>query len=876
VTGGANLHVTGGDFTVGEIRYVLSGSSVLTGPNLLIGAGTDADTATLRIVGAGIRWEGAAAENFIMPTVVVARGSLEFSGNATAGGRGAGQVSPRYEVNSALIFRDNSSADRATMLVRGTVSFLDNARAEAMVAEVQSGAKIEFRGSSDAGNSAITSLGGEIGFSNSSSSNRATIRLLGRVGSNNSKGSLVFRDQAQGGPTSVVFVTEGTELDISGVFDANVAGGAGRAPLTQPNATAAVANDQGSVTLGSVYVIPGVSSAAVYLGGNRLVLGEGSVDTVYIPTLRDTGGRFGSSSGTPLIGGGLTKIGGGVLQAVGFAHDYSGKTQAVEGELRILSGARMPRVHVYPQGSLTGDGTVTVELINQHGWIKPGYENGYLNLDQRQGALRILPASRTGTLRVEGNFTQMPGIADGATPGQAVNGVTYVTNRPGNLEIEFASAMDFDRLEVSGTANLAGTLRLQGLRGFAPVGNNTLRFLTAAAINGRFDNVVNPLVDTALIHSRLVYSATAVSLQIEQRPFADFAATARGTALATHFDSTLAGSVGAYRELIAGLNTLTTGAQVTAALDALAPDHYGVLPENAFLAAVAQQAARDRLFATARDNPRRGFELFFEAGRRAADFNAAGGLPGAHSSLSGGMAGGVWRNGRVGIGAALTQEQGDADLDALGSKADIESLAPTAFCQYAGERYFVSAAASVSRDDYSLRRRVVFTGFDQTATADASGTRTDFSFTVGGAYAVGAWSLVPQAGLLSSRWKLDRFTESGAAGADLVIDEWSSRSLRTRLGVEVAGAAGNFTPRATLVWLHETESDRGIPAAFAGAAGSSYMAPGRLADQDLFHASLGFDWKIGRNAVLHATASAMRGDHSRVTADFSAGFRWSF
>lgn len=875
--GTAPVNISSGSHTIGELRYQMNGgSSTQTGSNVFIGTATTA--ASLRIGNGGVRYINSVPAGFITPTLFVLNGSLEFAGQSTAGGDGIGNGGVRFTVerNGTLTFRDQSYAEEASFRILGVAEFRDNSRGGRAQMEIFPRGSLSFRDQASSGSGAIVAYGGEIHYTGSAvGSNTRIILSNANDGANFFAGRLFFQDQARGGYTDVAFNADATAMDISGLFAPGVPGGIGRGLLTQPDAAPVMVNDARSLVLRRITVLPGAAGTRIILGGNRLVVGEESVNIVVLPQLVELGGRFGSATGQPVNGGGLAKIGNGVLQISRPDSSYSGLTQIIEGELRFVGAApRLPGMRVYTQGTLSGNGTVAGDLVNQHGWIKPGYENGYLN--PGDGGATIVPASRIGTLRVEGNFIQVPGIADGSTPDQAVDGVTYVSNRPGNLVIDISSVADFDRLIVTGTANLAGTLRLQGLGSITPVGNSTLGFLTAASINGQFDTVLNPFADTALVRSRVVYSPTGVSLQFEQRPFAGYATTASGAALASYFDATLAGSTGAYRELIAGLNTLTTGAQVATALDALAPDRYAVLPENAFLAAAAQQAARDRLFAAARENPARGFDLFFEAGRRTADFEAVGGLPAAVSAASTGTVGGVWRNGGFALGASLAQEKGDVDLDVVGSRADLESRVPSAFFQYAGERYFLNVSGAISREEHELRRRVVFSGIDQTATATVSGSRGDFSLMTGARFTAGKWRFAPQAGVVSSRWELDRFTETGAAGANLSIGEWTVRSLRTRVGFEAGRAQGDFVPRLAVHWWRETDEDRALPAAFAGAAGSAYRAPGRPADENTIQATLGFDWRVGRNAVLHATVSGARGDHSRVTGDFSAGFRWSF
>lgn len=161
-----------------------------------------------------------------------------------------------------------------------------------------------------------------------------------------------------------------------------------------------------------------------------------------------------------------------------------------------------------------------------------------------------------------------------------------------------------------------------------------------------------------------------------------------------------------------------------------------------------------------------------------------------------------------------------------------------------------------------------------TSTARTAGTRNDFAVSLGRSFRSGTWRCTPQAGVLVSRWQLDGFTETGAGNAALTLPDQSLRSLRTRVGVEIAAQNPRFMPRLSVFWLHETKADRSIEAAFAN--GGTYVAPGRPAGRDLVQASLGFDWQAGRTGAFYATLAGAWGDGDGVSADVSAGFRLAF
>lgn len=754
--------------------------------------------------------------------------NVEFSGHATAA---------QAHLNNAGGQVYSSHGAYATLFA--TATFRDSSRAGDAVIDVNSLASLAFAGDSSAERAIITNAG-SVTFADRALFADAHLlagsgTYYGYGGYNQpapliTVGDVVFKDQSTGGNGRIEITSTAARLDFSGLFSG--LGTTGRAVLpANASADAVIPDDARSFALG--VITNSAPGGTIHLGGTNLYLGSTDQDMTLDAVIRDTGGAYGSAAGAPLRGGGLTKVGAGTLTITNPDNDYTGSTTILDGTIH-LAGGRIQNTYLFGDSRLTGTGIVRGQL-NNSAFVSPG--------------------NSAGTITVTGDYFQNP-VA--------------------TLQIEVVSADIYDRLLIGGHATLAGTLQLSLPDDAVPVGNMDFTFLTAGSITGTFDTVTPGPGFGAALSSQLVYGATGVSLQITQHPFAGFGqGSPAATALGAHLDATLAGSAGGYRELIAGLNTLADADDIATALEALAPDRYSTLPENGFLTAAVQQAAQDRRFAAWRADPSaRGFGVFFEGAQHRAEFDAAPGLAAAESNLAGGTGGIAWTGSGFTLGAAVTQQDGDADLDDAGSRAELKSTAPMAFLQYAGEYFFVSAAATFSRDDYDLGRRIIHPGTDATATARASGTRNDFAVSLGRSFRSGTWRYTPQAGVLLSRWQLDGFTETVAGNAALTLPGQSLRSLRTRVGVEIAAQKPRFAPRLSVFWLHETKPGRPIEAAFAN--GGTYVAPGRPAGRDLVQASLGFDWQAGRTGAFYATLTGVWGDGAGVSTDLSAGFRLAF
>lgn len=726
-------------------------------------------------------------------------------------------------------FHDYADAGKAiisTGLHNGSVTF--NHHSTASQATLSS-TSILFKDVSTAGSATLnlSTYGTSITFQDQSTAGNATLSIA-------RYGTVTFRDDASAGTATLLFAQEGGGLTVKG--NADVSGlTIQQAPTASSSMLHLDLSEAASDVTMKPFLVKGPGNAAdsSSFGYISINLGANSL-------------KFNLTSGnTPMyLGGVITGPGGlsftsyssGAVNISNPNNSYTGETR-IERARVILSGGRISRTSLTSGGQLSGYGTIGGNLLNNH-----------------DGA--VVPQ---GTLHVLGNYTQHTILGD-ALP------LLYIDLNGNN------------RIMIDGSANLGGRLSLTGLGSFKPVGSQTIDFLSASAVVGEFETVFAPSFNTALLRSQLRYTGTGVSYVIEQKPFTSAASTPAQIALAAQIDASLASSTGDYRTLLSQLNALPDTSQVDEALTALAPDRYATLAENGFAAASARQAGFDRRLSLLRAETKTDYNVFFEASYRKADFDATPGLPKANSSMGGGQAGATWSNQGFSGGIALAYESGEVELDQQGSQADVKSLTPSVFAQYVSGPWFINGLAGYSSDDYTLRRRIAYTGVDTIVAASPSGRRTDFSFTAGYTAAPGAWTLIPQAGILASNWKINGFEENGASGAGLDFSGWSNASLRSRLGVETAyhTESNGFTPRFSLMWLHEFEDKREVgPVGFPG-AGGRYVAPGREADENLVQASLGLDARLGKATSLYATLGGLWGNTTSVTADFSIGLHWSF
>jgi hypothetical protein len=162
--------------------------------------------------------------------------------------------------------------------------------------------------------------------------------------------------------------------------------------------------------------------------------------------------------------------------------------------LNISGGSMVAQnaVTILPGGTLSGDGFVGATLIEVHN-----------------------EAKLTGTLLLGGAIHNSGTIAPGGTTtgGILIDG-SYLQMATGNLEIEVGGTSpgtEFDQLQIAGPAELAGKLTVPFVHAYTPSISQTMQFLTANSITGRFDSISFPNL-TGGIAAQITYTPTTATI----------------------------------------------------------------------------------------------------------------------------------------------------------------------------------------------------------------------------------------------------------------------------------------------------------------------------------------------------------------------------
>ncbi|WP_454783745.1 autotransporter domain-containing protein [Legionella sp. WA2024007413] len=294
--------------------------------------------------------------------------------------------------------------------------------------------------------------------------------------------------------------------------------------------------NEGTLTLGAGGKI--ASSAGVNLTGSTGVLAIGSGSNQSIQDLAGVAGSLVNVDGSLLFGtvhstefagafqgtGELTKRGLGVFALTSDSSEFAGSMTVNEGVLNV-------------NGILGGD-----LLINRDGSLRGSGTVGDVTVDGT-----IAPGNSIGTLTVSGNYTQ-------------------TTNSVYEVEINSQGQSDF--IDVSGTANIAGTVEVLGAPG-TYVANTEYTILHAdSGVTGQYDvlNQLMPFLDLNLNYdSNNVYLVVLRSAIL----FADLASTPNEIATANAVES-----LGAGNQVYDAMANLLNAQQVQRALNSLSGEIY--------------------------------------------------------------------------------------------------------------------------------------------------------------------------------------------------------------------------------------------------------------------------------------------------------------
>ncbi|HEY9285660.1 MAG TPA: Calx-beta domain-containing protein, partial [Pyrinomonadaceae bacterium] len=115
---------------------------------------------------------------------------------------------------------------------------------------------------------------------------------------------------------------------------------------------------------------------------------------------------------------------------------------------------------------------------------------------QTTGLLDVQGGSLRGAGQITGNVRNAAAVRPGSSPGCMIVSGNYEQTAAATLDIEIGGATactQYDRLQVTGAATLAGTLAATLINGFTPAAAEQFQVVTFASRTGQFSTVTGPL-----------------------------------------------------------------------------------------------------------------------------------------------------------------------------------------------------------------------------------------------------------------------------------------------------------------------------------------------------------------------------------------------
>jgi len=458
-------------------------------------------------------------------------------------------------------------------------------------------------------------------------------------------------------------------------------------------------------------------------------------------------------------------------------------------------------------------------------------------------------------------------LSPGNSPGTlAIAGNLALTGANSTL-IEIASPTNFDRIVVSGSANLGGALNVVEFGGFEIAYGQQYAFLTAGGgITGEFDSITAP----ETFRGRFLNLGTTGVLLIAPDSYTRVAVTPNQREVAQALDSFIPATSGD-RETVSTALDLQTTEQYPYAFEQIMPGFYETLGDMVIEQAYSQTQLLNQRLSSVRlgatgfqaigmsqplkydidgDSVAEASTLDFMSaargengvwtpariGRMAGSAPAApapyaplgtnwnswvmgigefamsrglSGVPNYNNNAGGFLAGADYRFGPTLSAGVYAGYQYNYAKYSNGSSTQGNSALFGLYGSYTHEDgYYADAIVSGGYTGFQTRRSIEFSTIDRTASADPNSGQFSAALNLGKDFEIGNFTLGPIVGAQYTYAGIGGFTESGADILDLALGQQNANSLRTNLGARLAynwEVATNITliPEVRGFWMHE-------------------------------------------------------------------------
>lgn len=591
-----------------------------------------------------------------------------------------------------------------------------------------------------------------------------------------------------------------------------------------------------------------------------------------------TQGLFNVASGTGTILGNYPVSTPGDFQKIG------------QGLLNLLANMFVGGNAYINEGTLSVNGTLQAQnvLVGLAAWLKG---SGFI-LGNVFNSGVVAPGNSPGTLTVNGNFTQTSG---------------------GALQIELASPTVFDRLIVSGNAQLAGQLQVLSFGGYKFKYGQQFAFLQAGSISGKFDSVVTS--SPATFRARFLANGGIGSVLIAPTSYALVAQNQNQTNVAKALDSFI--PAGGDKEVVSTALDFLTEDQYPSAFEQIMPGFYESLgditveqaiSQNQFLAqrlsavklgargfsavGMTTSLAYDRNGKSVMDSkdgknilaptPDNKWGVWVQGNGVFAQATNMSNLPNYNYQSGGFMTGADYKWSENLTTGAYIGYQGLYSKYNGGGMMTINSALFGGYATYQAGGFYADTIIGGGYNGYVARRPIQFGSIDRVANSQPNGGQFTTYADMGYDWKVKGFTFGP---LLSGQYTyvgMAPFTETDANSLNLRVDQQNINSLRMNVGGRVAYTWNvnekiAIIPEGRLFWQHEfLENPQNIGASLDGGSGASFDYSTSAPDRDSAWAGAGISAQFGEtwNANFYYNANFGREDF--VSHMISGGVGFNF
>ena len=707
------------------------------------------------------------------PLVTVSEGTgIRATGTANVTVRNSGAITTAGEdgdgINALSI---NAIAGTAVLIENsGTIS-TSGESAVAIESDANSTAPLTIRNSGALSTSGVFA----IGIDSSTQSGTLTIENSASITTTGQSGFGIVADSDSG----TIEITNSALITALGSDSLGIgARTAGNLAVT----TSQVISTPGTRSAGIIVVSDG-SGGAVEVNANANVSASGNGSFGIVAVAEQGASTINVAGSARVIGGSgsgaAVWFGGGTIEFAGasFSFDAAGSTNILRNAGEIYAGSGLAVLGDAGNDAVHNDGALDGSVD-----LRGGTNSIVNNVLFDAGAIVSVGAGNT----VTNNATMY--VRSGVISTTTLTG-NFVQSSSGVLVVDVDPLTgQADRLTVSGTATLAGQLRLNQLNA-GPV-PGTQQITVIEATGGVVNNGI-VLANTGAVNYAMIFpNGNDVDLIVEATTnFAPDGMNRNQTALGEHVNAIqIAGGSGAFAPVVAALAALPDVPALAGAYDVLSPELY---LETEVAALFSSLSFADNLMSCrVRDGGhafvREGQCVWAEASGRFLDQRNAAHSLGFNEDawrFAGGMQVAVGAGTHVNIAAGY--EKGS--LDSHHARADVDrAMAGIAIKHHTGP-LMLTAALTGGYAWHDDRRNLAFPGLAAVADAEHDVTFVAGRLRAAWLHDMGGWYVKPLADVDVTHIRRDGVREAGGGGAGLEVGSGSATVLSFSPALEIGG-----------------------------------------------------------------------------------------